>query len=922
MRRLPLALLVTLAACGHVRYKPKGRPVAYQGSFATLPTGMRLVVYESPQVDRFMFAVSYRAGSVDDPAGKEGLAHFAEHLAFRAAPDGRGKPRLWDRLIAGGWYFNAFTSHDQTVYWQAGKPADLREALAIEAARMRDPLAGVTADDFAIERDVVVSEYRERFETDATAAELQFLAEAAFRSHAYGRVVGGTPDSLRRITLADARAFFKKAYMPAAAVLVLVSPLPPRKAAEQVLEAFGELARGDGGLSEEPVRYEPPHAPPAPEGSPPLVERHAPVSQPHLWVGWVVPGWYSRRVPYAEAAAVALRHAFRTGMGNELRLQEAITDFQVGVHLEDGAGLLWVRVGLTSAGDAEMVLDRVKTAAFRARADDSARVRSDIVKATRDRLLTQGYLRMEQLDAPAISQFFRATGDPDYVGGWQKLVAVQLSYDIDSYANENLTRDRAISVLVLPDQNVAAGALIAAVGGATGTRDLEDLEEEASALPAPGADRVLATARPPGLDVAERRVLANGLTAVVAKRGSLPVADVRLVIRTDPEGSPDVPVGLPLVARISSVAGFAGLGQQKIGASLFERFSTEYVLVGDRGSSANLGVLLEDIGQWATGIRVWTFEPVKRFLRRAVEVWERDVVWRAGRAFWGRLFPGHPYGTLFPGAEGVESLREGQADDWIDREIRPQRAVLFVVSDEPPSPELWAAIDGEFGGWRAKESDPVSVQVPPLPRRSVILVDRPGATQASITIGFRAPPASERDEPATRALRWLFSSRLNRRIRVEDGVSYGVAAQVFDRRRGAALVVGAAVDREAAGRTLALMLEAARSLADRPGALDAVNRARWQVARSFGFAFDTVGSVARALEQLPALGLPPEYYETMPASIASLTPERVQAAARALALGREVVVVVADSQAVLPQLRRAGLEPELLPAVGPGEASR
>src|SRR5689334_20380568 len=98
---LAAAALAAVAGCAHAEYKPHGKPVPYDGYFATYPSGLRLVVLSVPSVERFTVVASYRAGSVDDPDGKEGLAHVVEHLAFRAAPT-PGGPRIWDRLVSSG----------------------------------------------------------------------------------------------------------------------------------------------------------------------------------------------------------------------------------------------------------------------------------------------------------------------------------------------------------------------------------------------------------------------------------------------------------------------------------------------------------------------------------------------------------------------------------------------------------------------------------------------------------------------------------------------------------------------------------------------------------------------------------------------------------------------------------------------------
>lgn len=84
------------------------------------------------------------------------------------------------------------------------------------------------------------------------------------------------------------------------------------------------------------------------------------------------------------------------------------------------------------------------------------------------------------------------------------------------------------------------------------------------------------------------------------------------------------------------------------------------------------------------------------------------------------------------------------------------------------------------------------------------------------------------------------------------------------------------------------------------------------VARDFAARFETVGDAADGLETIALHGLPPDHYDRMPERIASLDAARIQAAARSLALGREVVVVSGD-RVVVPALTAAGLAPEVLP---------
>jgi zinc protease len=73
-----------------------------------------------------------------------------------------------------------------------------------------------------------------------------------------------------------------------------------------------------------------------------------------------------------------------------------------------------------------------------------------------------------------------------------------------------------------------------------------------------------------------------------------------------------------------------------------------------------------------------------------------------------------------------------------------------------------------------------------------------------------------------------------------------------------------------------------------------------------------VAACAAGLEELAEHGLPPDHYERLPASIASLDAGRIREAARSLSVGREVAVIQGDAATILPQLRAAGFDVEVV----------
>lgn len=178
----------------------------------------------------------YAAGSAHDPAGKEGLAHFLEHMMFKAA-GGAKTQDLLGRLDRLGGAANATTSHDTTCYYLAARsggrsPAttlhDLVRLMAHVALRVR-----FTRAELEAERRVVIEEHERDHVMPAT--QVRAALDALHRGSAYARSIGGTADSLARVRARDVRAFFDAHYREC--WLVVACPRRLRAQAERTLRA-------------------------------------------------------------------------------------------------------------------------------------------------------------------------------------------------------------------------------------------------------------------------------------------------------------------------------------------------------------------------------------------------------------------------------------------------------------------------------------------------------------------------------------------------------------------------------------------------------------------------------------------------------------------------------------------------------------
>jgi Insulinase (Peptidase family M16)/Peptidase M16 inactive domain len=159
------------------------------------------------------------AGGRDDPRGREGLAHYVEHLlASDPGPLAQDGTEGAVRLSAHG-YANAFTWPTATVYVMNVGEESLESALSLLA----DRLSRLDASNAIAERErgIVLQEYNLRFGANPG---VRLMAELRMKMGLTDSALGwnsGTPDSIRTFDLLSAQAFFDRWYRPETMTLVL-----------------------------------------------------------------------------------------------------------------------------------------------------------------------------------------------------------------------------------------------------------------------------------------------------------------------------------------------------------------------------------------------------------------------------------------------------------------------------------------------------------------------------------------------------------------------------------------------------------------------------------------------------------------------------------------------------------------------------
>ena len=240
----------------------------------TLDNGMEAVVIEDHRAPVVVHMVWYKVGAADEPPGKSGIAHFLEHLMFKAT-DELHAGELSDIVARNGGSDNAFTSMDYTAYFQRIAADRLELVMQMEASRM-DGLR-LVEEDIATERDVVIEERNQRVENDPGAVFGEQRNAAQYLNHPYGTPVIGWKHEAHSLTLEDAEAFYAAHYGPNNAILVVAGDVEPEQVQTLAEEHYGAIARNNAIKPRSRV-VEPPH----------LAERRLEFSDPRVGNDYVV----------------------------------------------------------------------------------------------------------------------------------------------------------------------------------------------------------------------------------------------------------------------------------------------------------------------------------------------------------------------------------------------------------------------------------------------------------------------------------------------------------------------------------------------------------------------------------------------------------------------------------------------------------
>jgi zinc protease len=813
---------------------------------------------------------------------------------------------------AGASFVNGSTDFDRTNYLEDIPSNQLELALWLESDRMGFLLDRITAASFANQQDVVRNERRQSVENAPYGLVEEELYHQLFpKTHPYYASVIGSHEDIQNAKVDDVRNFFKIYYVPNNATLVIAGDIDKAQVKAMVVKYFASIPRGN------PV-------PPIEATTPPITsERRATVTDevelPRVFLGWITSPILKPGDAEAGLAADIL------GGGKASRLYKSLV-YDKQIAQDVNASLQSLALG--------SVFEIVATAKPGHTAEElEAAIDTEISKlasegptaselaASQNSTYSGIVSSLERIGgfggvADRLNMYNQLAKDPNYLNQDLVRFASVTTDGVKRFVSDQLAKDHRAVVYGLPGKKVVPPAPPTPPAPTEKEAAVESKEPWRNTIPGAGPTPVVK------LPMAKRFQMKNGLTVLLVESHRLPIVASTLVLRS---GSAQDPQDLPGLAGYT--AGMLDEGTQKrdaltianelhgLGASLTTASSVDGSTIACRSlkqtATATMG-MLSDVALHPA----FPDKDVERLRdeRSIALLQQRDSPNQtASRIMWNCLYgPTHPYGHITLGtADAIKKISRNDMMKFYQAYYTPQNAALVLVGDLTEA-EARKLANEALGSWSGPPTETPRPPQSTMVTSRVVIVDKPGMPQTALRVVqlglMRSDPDFERMDLANTILGGLFSSRINMNLREAHGYTYGAFSALSENRGQGPFLIGTSVRTDVTGASIDEILKEVHGMVDKPVTDDELRMAKESTIRTLPANFQTTGGTAGTIATLYLYDLPPDYYQTLPGRITSITAPDVQAVAKKyLAPDRMLVIAVGDRSKIEPQIMKLNL---------------
>ncbi|MFM7150284.1 MAG: M16 family metallopeptidase, partial [Gemmataceae bacterium] len=762
---------------------------------------------------------------------------------------------------------NAYTSSDMTAYHFTLPAGRWKEALAIEADRMRN-IRIDKEHEFDKEKGAVINELTGNEDSPWELENKAILPRLFGPKHPYGHPVIGEAKHVRDATEAIIKDFYDRWYHPNNAALIVVGGIDPDEVMGEIRKQFGPIPAG-----KLPARKA------LPEEAPALPVRHEMPSK--FSVIRMMAGFPTVKAGDEEEAALEVVEAL-LGSGKRSRLYRNLVEgaavaSAVQADHDPGRYPGWMSfaVELLPGKDRDDVEKRFLA--------ELAKLRDELVpdselQRVKQQLLAGVIFGQESTFglANAIGRAVTLT-DLDQARKYLPRVSAVTAEEVRQVARKYLKPEKSATIWSIPKES-KAGA-----GGASRSafsRHLARWPDEATT----SFD----------LKQAKRVELPNGMIVLLFETRRLPIIQMSAVVRESGLFQADDQLGVAALTGMLLDEGTTNRSGTAI-AEAIENVGGSLSMDEDGGSvkilaphrKLGLDLLADCLRNPAFPEK--EFSQNKARLLSSIQEMEVQPETKAAQAYRRLVYGAHPLGRPGMGTvKTVEKLTPEQCRAFHRKVFLPNNTILALAGDFD-SRTVMAEIEERFGDWKKQDLPTVKRPDVPLPEKfTETILTMPQAAQLQVFLGHVGIRRKDPDFYKLLVMDHIlgtgpgFTDRLSSRLRDREGLAYTVSAAITstaDLEPGLfTCYIG--TDTENLEKVKKLFLEELNRIRDTKPTAEEVADAKTYLIGRRQLQFATTSGIATQLVNIERFNLGFQYLEDSVKAISAVTAEDIQAMAK------------------------------------------
>ena len=208
-----------------------------QQKIEKLDNGIQCLFVEDSNSPSFNFNLQFKIGSRYENLGNAGVAHLIEHMFFKGTKKRPTPKELAFTIENLGAQINAWTSHEQTVYYVTSPKEKAFEVIDFLYEQLFDSI--FQKDELEKEKKVIAEEIKMSNDSPRSKVFDIFL-ENLFKDHQLGWDIAGTLKSVEGLTAKDCKKFIQEHYAPENLLIVVAGNFDHKAIKSYLNKLFGK----------------------------------------------------------------------------------------------------------------------------------------------------------------------------------------------------------------------------------------------------------------------------------------------------------------------------------------------------------------------------------------------------------------------------------------------------------------------------------------------------------------------------------------------------------------------------------------------------------------------------------------------------------------------------------------------------------